>query len=215
MTICIYKDGVLGTDGRATLGDGTILSDKLKKCGIIWQCSEEGIRSIYPETLKSPILFAAYATAGQANVFNKFLRWFVSVDHPVVDAEIDESFESGPITLDSNEVDISIIVVFKDYDFVRAYSSDYEEQIFVDIPKETFLATGSGQSQAYGINAACPDMSVEDIIKSVSKTCCTCGGDISIIDLNTSQELKLTGVLPEVKTSKITFKEKLKAFLNK
>jgi len=183
MTICIYKDGVLGADGRTTYTDGTIVTDNAVKIGLIWESKVDGTRSIYKDTLEEPKLFAAYGFAGAAFYMKKFVRWLTTTEHPDIDSENNLDFDACDITLDP-DVPMSGMVVFVDYDFVRLYSSEYESHIYLDLPSNELVAIGSGEKIAKAINATNSLMRVDTIITNVAKLNTTCGGLITLYDLN-------------------------------
>lgn len=188
MTICVYKDNALYADGRCTTSSGLLISDNYKKVGYIYEDVVTGVRSINKDSLENPELFAMYAFAGQLDHLQKFLRWFVDQEfHPNIDIETDKSFDEISITV-QEEVTLQAIVVFKNYDIVREYTSTYEEHLYIDFTKDTFVMIGSGAISALAIYNSNPLIDPLLLIENVCKTSISCGGTISSVSLNDNKQ---------------------------
>lgn len=174
MTVCVYHNDVLAADSRVTLG-GTIGNEHVIKIGLIYEDLVSKERSLDKTTLKYPVEFAMYALAGSCRHFNRFLRWFVSVDH----AGIDHNESFAPEEVEDIDEAIEVMVVFKNYDFIRLYDQDYTKDVFTDLPKTDSIHTiGSGGLCAQAILTYDPWANLVDVVKAVTKVDVFCGGDI-------------------------------------
>lgn len=190
MTICVYKNGVLASDSRCTLYGEYALTDSYKKLGFIYECQITGERSLYQDNLQAPSYFAMYSFAGDAAATNKFLRWFINVDHPVIDCESSPSFDEDAITtFNPEETELQIIIVFKNKNIVRFYNSNYENHVYIDFKKTDFLTIGSGSIVALGIHTYDSSASAEDILKATIKVVNSCGGEIWTQSFDTADPL--------------------------
>jgi hypothetical protein len=188
MTICVYKDNELAADGRVTINDGTyILSDCQNKTGIVYEGSD-GVRSELPETLIEPKIFAWYAYAGSLILKQNFIQWFLSNDHPLIDAEVSETFSaSTAVPLDTSDDGFTGIVIFKDYDIVRHYVHSYESHLFADFSRNQPLAVGSGSIAALSILTHDSKLSAYEVVSSVCKVVTSCGGSITKLNLGSPE----------------------------
>lgn len=215
MTVCIYKNNALYADGRCTSGGGILINDDYTKIGAIYEDTETGLRSILPENLDNPKLFAIYGFAGQLDHLQKFLRWFVSVPlHPIIDAEIDESFDDPLVTV-SDEVGIQALVVFNDYDIVREYTNSYESHLYIDFKKSDFVVIGSGTVPAMALHSSDSTMNPLDILKHVCKTSLTCGGTLKTISLEQEEKLVTKQIIVKTNEASDTVFTKLKNYFKK
>lgn len=173
MTVCVYHNEQLAADSLVTLGN--IAGDgKVIKIGMIYEDLVTGERSTDKTVLKFPKEFAMYAVSGAVRHFSRFLRWFTSVDH----AGIDHNESIIIDTPEEIEDPIEIMVIFKDYDIVRIYDSDYTKDLFVDLPKKDVIHTvGSGGIIAQAILTYDPTAELLSVIKAVSKVDIYCGGE--------------------------------------
>lgn len=188
MTICIYKDKILTSDGRATTEDGMIVSDSFDKIGYIYQCSDTGARSVYADSFENSKIFAMYAFAGQVDHLKKFLRWAVTTLHPDVDAEIDESFDKGNITVDIDCVGLQALLVFKEYDLVRKYASNYEDHLYIDFTSNDFVAIGSGSKAAIVLEKYNPKLTGLEMVHYVNQTMSNCGGNVKTLNFEVNNQ---------------------------
>lgn len=181
MTICVYKNGILAADSLATIGT-TAVSFSFKKIGMIFEDALTGERALDPELLDFPEEFAMYAIAGSASESDKFLRWFINKDHPVIDHY--DSFEKT--TTDSVDSFVSLII-FKNSDIIRRYEDDYQLDKFIDVTKSSFMAIGCGYLAAIAINNYDADASSADIVSSVMQIDIACGGNVNTLSFSTKE----------------------------
>lgn len=195
MTICIYKNNSLYADGRCTTTSGLLINDNYKKVGYIYEDSETGVRSINKDSLENPTLFAIYAFAGQLDHLQKFLRWFVDQElHPGVDIESDKSFDDVVITV-QEDVALQAIVVFKNHNIVREYTSTYEEHLYIDFTKNDFVMIGSGAVAALSIYNSNINITPEDLIKYVCQTSISCGGTMRSVSITDEPDSNMFTIL--------------------
>lgn len=184
MTVCVYHQNVLAADTLATAGT-SIVSKSHIKIGMIYQDALTGQRSLNLESLSFPEEFAMYAVAGAAAIVNKFLRWFINTDHPIIDHE---DFTGEDVDYIEPEAPFEAMVIFKDSEVVRLYDSDYLNNTFVDTSSEEITSIGCGSLSALAINAYDPKASSIDIIKAVIQIDIACGGSIATLQF-TSESL--------------------------
>lgn len=165
------------------------------------------MRAINPELLENPQVFAIFAFAGELQYLTRFQRWFVSVDHPDIDAEWDESFEEYPTTFEPEDVSLQVMVVFRNKSIVRKYSSYFEKHLYIDFKTTDFLTIGSGSLSAQAIKTYDPDADPYLIIEAVSKHIVSCGGGINTLDFDSIIVNEL--LIPETKVVNSTIKDKI------
>lgn len=180
MTICVYYKDVLSSDTLISAGTN-IVSISAIKIGMIYEDVESGLRSLNPASLKYPKEFAMYSSAGACSVNNRFLRWFINAEHPLVDHEsvTEEDREEY-----QEELEFQAMIIFKDHDIVRTYSSDYYYNYFVDQTKESLCSIGCGSPAALAINNYDENATSTDIVKAVINTDVYCGGNINTLSFS-------------------------------
>ncbi len=206
MTVCIYKNNKIVTDSRCTYQGDYVISDKFKKVGYIYECLSTGTRSLHPENLVHPTFFAMYCLAGMPEQVPKFLRWFIEQPHPDIDDELNECFNDPILTFDPDDTALQIMVVFKNYDIVRLYSSNYEQHVYIDFKQDDCITIGSGGIAALAIHSYDPSAEPEAIIKSVIDTVNSCGGDVITLEFDSD----LYNYNITYAEEKLTFSEKCK-----
>lgn len=176
MTVCVYHNDVLAADSLVTLG-GLSVNESYVKIGKIYQDVVSKKRSVNKDDLQFPEEFAMYAVAGSLRFIPRFLRWFVTAKHPGVDHNLPVLIDD----YDETEDAIEVMVIFKDYNIVRLYDSEYMRDLFVDYTKNVISAIGAGIESATAILAYDPNASLVDVLEAVKKVQTSCGGQIETL----------------------------------
>ncbi len=175
MTTCVYYRGQLATDKLVVSGP-VKYADLFIKTGMIFKDRYTNVKSTNKDELENPVEYAMYGFAGTLRNLSRFLRWFISRDHPHIEHQSHQEVPDDDIT-----DDFEIIVIFKDKDIIRLYDNQYNKDLFTDFSKEETIALGSGSNLARTLLVYDPEASWEKIFKAVSTVDLQTGSQFEVL----------------------------------